>query len=54
LEVEKVVRLEDIFGISMTRLECGLKYLGFYLKPNDYEVSDWIWLLHKIEKGVGH
>ena len=28
----------------------GLKYLGFYLKPNDYRKSNWMWLLAKLEK----
>jgi hypothetical protein len=42
LEAEKVERLGDVFGISIAHLECGLKYLGLFLKPNDYKVSDWI------------
>jgi hypothetical protein len=52
--LRRLERLEDIFGIPIVHLECGLKYLGFFLKPNDYKVSDWIWLLQKIEKRVGH
>jgi hypothetical protein len=27
-----------------------LKYLGFYLKPNDYRKEDWKWLLKKLDK----
>jgi hypothetical protein len=32
------------------KLEEGLKYLGFVLKPNDYRKEDWKWLLKKMEK----
>ena len=36
----------------MGGLDGGLKYLGFYLKPNDYRKQDWYWLLEKMEKGL--
>jgi hypothetical protein len=29
-----------------------MKYLGFFLKPNNYRVNDWMWLLKKIEKRI--
>ena len=35
-------------------MERGLKYLGFYLKPNNYRVKDWLWLLKKIEKRISN
>jgi hypothetical protein len=54
MEVERIERLEDIYEIPLVHLGCGLQYLGFNLKPNDYKVSDWLWLLQKIEKRVGH
>jgi hypothetical protein len=45
-------------GVAITHLlfvEPGMKYLGFLLKQNDYIwVSDWTWLLQKIEKRIGH
>ena len=31
-----------------------MKYLGFYLKPNNYQKEDWIWLLKKVEKRLGN
>ena len=31
-------------------LDAGVKYLGFFLKPNDYRRKDWVWLLAKNEK----
>lgn len=54
MEAKKIERLEDIFEIPLVHLHCRLQYLGFNLKPNDYKVSDWLWLLQKIEKRVGH
>jgi hypothetical protein len=35
-------------------LDQRMKYLGFFLKPNDYRVNDWHWLLQKVEKKIGH
>ena len=31
-----------------------MKYLGFFIKPNDYRVSDCMWLIQKVEKNIGH
>ena len=47
MEVERIERLEDIYEIPLVHLGCGLQYLGFNLKPNDYKVSDWLWLDRK-------
>lgn len=33
-------------------MEEGFKYLGFFLKPNAYRVSDWHWLIEKFEKKI--
>jgi len=49
-----VVALENLFGISAEHIDSGLKYPGFFLKPNDYRVSDWRWLVQKMEKKLGH
>lgn len=29
-----------------------MKYLGFFLRPKNYRVNDWLWLLKKIEKRI--
>jgi hypothetical protein len=42
------------FNINIEPLDQGLKYLGFSLKPNNYKVSDWTWLLKKIDKRMGN
>ena len=39
-----------MFPVPSTELSEGLKYLGFYLKPNDYWKMDWKWLTRKLEK----
>ena len=30
--------------------EEGLKYLGFHLKPSNYKIVDWTWLIANIDK----
>jgi hypothetical protein len=42
--------LSTIFPVLATDILEGLKYLGFYLKPNDYWKLDWKWLIKKLEK----
>jgi hypothetical protein len=46
--------LNSVFNIKIKNLEKGMKYLGFFLKPNNYRVNDWLWLLKKIEKRIGN
>jgi hypothetical protein len=42
-------RIEHLFPIKVDPLDKGVKYLGFYLKPNNYKYVDWLWLFKKIE-----
>ena len=49
---ESLDSITSILHYKTFELEFGFKYLGFFLKPNDYRVSDWICLLEKIEKRV--
>jgi hypothetical protein len=39
-----------LFPFQQIDLHGGLKYLGFFIKPNDYSKKDWDWLIAKIEK----
>ena len=41
-----------IFPYKTCELENRFKYLGYILKPNDYKVHDWHWLLEKFEKRI--
>ena len=38
----------------MDPIEVGFKYLGFYLKSLKYITMDWIWLVKKFDKRIGH
>jgi hypothetical protein len=51
LLVEDVIKenIFVIFNFSSFNLGDGLKYLGFFLKPNNYCISDWKWILSRIE-----
>ena len=42
--------MADFFNFQCWNVDEGVKYLGFFLKPNDYRKDDWYWLLEKIEK----
>ena len=50
---------EDILGgiacvlpYKMEPIVSGFKYLGYFLKPLGYKVSDWNWLIQKYEKRI--
>lgn len=38
------------FPYTLQYLDDGLKYLGFRLKPLHYRITDWTWLVAKIER----
>jgi hypothetical protein len=44
--------LNTAFNIQIESLDQNMKYLGFLLKPNNYRVNYWLWLLKKIEKRI--
>ena len=50
LRVKERLELNRHFPFNPVGLDSGLKYLGFHLKPNKYQKSDWKWLLEKLEK----
>jgi len=41
-------RLKEAFNIQILNLEQGMKYLGFFINPNDYRLSDWMWMIQKV------
>jgi hypothetical protein len=47
-------RLKTTFNIQFISIDKGMKYLGFYLKPNNYRVADWKWMIQKVEKRIGN
>ena len=50
LDAAEVGHVAHCFPFIKVPLEDGLKYLGFYLKPNNYLKKDWVWLIEKLEK----
>ena len=50
LDVEETRHISVTFPFWQEVLDGGLKYLGFFLKPNDYLKKDWKWLLEKLDK----
>lgn len=50
LEEYELRSLGDLFNFHCQGLDDGVRYLGFFLKPNDYRKNDWFWILAKIEK----
>jgi hypothetical protein len=41
---------KSLFSFEVQDFDDGIKYLGFYLKPNCYKKYDWHWLIAKLEK----
>lgn len=52
LEDSAFLQIQNLFGISSASLDEGFKYLGFVLKPNNYRIVDWLWLVQKVEKRI--
>ena len=52
LDVPKLITVQNIFSFSVTKLEFGLKYLGFHLKPCRYLLKGWDWLVAKAKKRI--
>ena len=50
LTEKEIQRLANRLPYRTLDIDDGLKYLGFYLKPNAYLKADWRWLLEKLEK----
>lgn len=40
------------FPIDLQPVYNDLKYLGYFLNPNDYSIVDWLWLVKKVEKNI--
>ena len=53
VEEDSLVDIKAIFPFEVQKLTNGFKYLGYFLKPNNYKVGDWRWLVRKVEKRIG-
>ena len=54
LEGSILDQIKNIFPFEVQDLENGFKYLGHFLKPNNYLKEDRWWILRKVQKGIGH
>ena len=52
LEESELISIQNIFYFYVEKIEMGMKYLGFYLKPCRYLLKDWDWLITKVEKRI--
>ena len=52
MEDSEVINLQNIFSFPVDRIENGMKYLGFHLKPCRYLIRDWDWMIIKVEQTI--
>jgi len=45
---------KNIFPFFFLDISQGPRYLGYFLKPDCYKVTDWHWILIKFEKLITH
>jgi len=50
LSQREVADIIGLFPFTISGMDEGIKYLGFYLKANKYQSRDWSWLIGKVEK----
>jgi len=43
-----------LFNFKLKDMNKWMKYLGYFIKPDDYRVVDWRWLIQKIEKRINN
>eukprot|EP00253_Pinus_taeda_P008500 PITA_08500 len=48
--VNESISTSTAFPYNTQPLERGLKYLGYWLKPTNHKIADWVWLVSKFEK----
>lgn len=46
----EVLYIRNRFPFPPHQMEEGLKYLGFHIKHGGYKISDWTWIIAKVEK----
>ena len=50
--IEKMVSIQLLFPYKMERLDVGFQYLGYWVKPLNYRVCNWKWILKKFEHKI--
>lgn len=54
VEEHSLDQIKNLFPFKIDYRDTSIKYLGNYLKPNNYLKENWIWLVKKVEKGIGN
>ena len=54
IKLDCLLELKALFQFKVEKMEIGFKYLVFFLKPNNYRVKDWFWIIKKIEKRISN
>ena len=49
LSEEDIRGLKYLLPYQFYKLENRIKYLGFSVKPNNYQVCDWFWLIKRFD-----
>ena len=44
--------VKDMFQVEAYPFDVGTRYLGYFIKPNDYKDGDWLWLLQIFDKRI--
>ena len=52
LTKSELISIQNIFSFNVEKIEYGMKYLGFHLKPCRYLKKDWDWLITKVEMRI--
>jgi len=51
-DMDTILWISDLFGISQSPIRGGFKYLGFTLKAKGYGKRDWSWLIERFFKKI--
>lgn len=44
--------IQNFIPLQAISLESGFEYLNYFLKPNDYHIEEWKWLIKKVEQKI--
>jgi hypothetical protein len=54
IQPDSLAELKELFRYEFKDLTRGFKYLGVFLKLDNYKAADWTWLIEKIERRISH
>ena len=49
---EQLAPIHALFPGQLGNFENGFKYLGYYIKANNYHTSDWHWMLRRVDHRI--